>query len=160
VLLFNTGGELYVTRRSPRKDVYPSLCDVVTSGVVSAGESYEETAERELKEEVGIAVGPHAPLERLCTFRWTDAYCRVWGAAFRARCDAADVTHADGEVTSGEWVALADVAARVAAAPNDFTPVGRYVLATFMQQQRAAQRATAARPPERRRCQRGGGKAC
>ncbi len=160
-VVFNEHGQLYVTRRSLRKDVYPGLYDVVTSGVVSAGESYEQCAERELAEEIGVVVGPHTPLERLCTFRWTDAYCRVWGAAFRARCNAADVTHADGEVTSGEWVALPDVEARITAAPDAFTPVGRYVLAAFMQQQRGAQRAAHPPPPQRRRRERGSrGGAC
>ena len=105
MLVFDAAGSLYVTRRSARKDVYPGLLDVVTSGVVSAGESYAETAARELREELGFA---GAAPEQLFTFRWVDASCRVWCAVFRARSEGA-VRHADGEVASGEWLPMREV---------------------------------------------------
>ncbi len=161
VLLFNAQGLLYVTRRSASKDVYPGLLDVVTSGVVAAGESYEATAARELGEEVGVAGAALSGLSRLFVFRWTDASCRVWGAAFSARCDAAAVRHADGEVASGEWLPLHEVAAHAAAAPAAFTPVGLYVLAAYQQQLRAAARRAGDTADARLVvCRRTGGRAC
>ena len=83
MLVFSADGEaLYVTRRSTQKDVYPGRLDVVTSGVVAAGESYGATAARELREELSLgAAALHGP-EPLLVFRWADASCRVWGAVF------------------------------------------------------------------------------
>ena len=147
MLVIDAAGSLYVTRRSPRKDVYPGLLDVVTSGVVSAGESYLQTAQRELHEELGF-VG--STPEQLFTFKWVDASCRVWGAVFSARCDG-PVRHADGEVASGEWLPLGEVTARLAAEPEQFTPVGRYILAAYAAQRRAKTRA-ATQPRATRRC--------
>lgn len=151
MLVFDAAGSLYVTRRSARKDVYPGLLDVVTSGVVSAGESYEDTAARELREELSFTGS--AP-EQLFTFRWVDASCRVWGAVFSARCSGA-IRHADGEVASGEWLSLREVTARLAAEPEQFTPVGRYILAAYATQQRAKRRAAAQASTQFRRCRDG-----
>ena len=139
VLVFDRAGALYVTKRSPRKDVYPGLFDVVTSGVVCAGESYAQTAERELREELSFS---GRDPEQLFTFRWVDASCRVWGAVFSARADA-PVVHADGEVADGAWLTLQDVSERLEAAPETFTPVGRYILAAYNTHIRAQQRASA-----------------
>ena len=150
VLVFDAAGSLYVTTRSARKDVYPGLRDVVTSGVVSAGESYVDTATRELREELGFE---GSEPEQLFAFRWVDASCRVWGAVFSARCDG-PVRHADGEVAAGEWLPMREVTTRLAAEPGQFTPVGRYILAAYAAQQRARQRAVA-RPSTQRRCKDG-----
>src|SRR5258708_2282073 len=54
VAIFNSRGELFVQRRTMTKDVYPGLFDPVAGGVVQAGESYEQSAVRELAEEMGI----------------------------------------------------------------------------------------------------------
>lgn len=151
MLVFDAAGSLYVTRRSARKDVYPGLLDVVTSGVVSSGESYADTAVRELQEELNFAGS--AP-EQLFTFRWVDASCRVWGAVFSARCSGA-IRHADGEVASGEWLPMREVTARLAAEPEQFTPVGRYILAAYATQQRAKWRAAQPSTQQFRRCKDG-----
>ncbi|NIR17298.1 MAG: NUDIX domain-containing protein, partial [Desulfobacterales bacterium] len=62
ILVFNSGGELYVQKRTQTKDVFPGYYDVAAGGVVLAGESYEEGAVRELLEELGIR---GTPLEEL-----------------------------------------------------------------------------------------------
>ena len=129
--------------------MYPGLLDVVTSGVVCAGESYAQTASRELQEELGFT--PVCSPEQLFTFRWEDASCRVWGAVFTARCDGA-VHHADGEVADGAWLTLQEVNERLAAAPEQFTPVGRYILAAYSTHQRAQQRASTQPSTRQRRC--------
>ena len=54
VLVFSSTGELYVQKRTPVKDIYPGYYDVAAGGVVLADESYEDSASRELKEEMGI----------------------------------------------------------------------------------------------------------
>jgi isopentenyldiphosphate isomerase len=54
VIVRNPAGEIYVHRRTPTKDVFPDMYDMVVGGMVTAGESYEEAARRELSEELGI----------------------------------------------------------------------------------------------------------
>ncbi|MFH1229628.1 MAG: NUDIX domain-containing protein [Candidatus Aenigmatarchaeota archaeon] len=54
VFVFNPQGELLVQLRSPLKDKYPDTYDCSISGQVGYGEQYEETASREIVEELGI----------------------------------------------------------------------------------------------------------
>ncbi|MFA5135794.1 MAG: NUDIX domain-containing protein [Patescibacteria group bacterium] len=54
VILFNKKGEILFQKRSKTKDLYPGMYAISSSGHVSKGESYEEAALRELKEEMGI----------------------------------------------------------------------------------------------------------
>lgn len=54
VFVFNSRGELLLQMRSPTKDEYPSCYTSSASGHLSAGESYETAAPRELQEELGL----------------------------------------------------------------------------------------------------------
>jgi isopentenyldiphosphate isomerase len=54
VLVFDSSGELYLQKRSINKDVQPGKWDTSVGGHVNSGESYEEAAYREMKEELGI----------------------------------------------------------------------------------------------------------
>src|SRR5919109_1154074 len=102
VLVFNSRGELYVQKRTLTKDVFPGYCDVAAGGVVLAGETYEQGAERELEEEMGIR---GVPLTRLFDFSFEDEHIRVWGCAFSCVYDGAMVLQEE-EVESGAFVPL------------------------------------------------------
>jgi 16S rRNA (adenine1518-N6/adenine1519-N6)-dimethyltransferase len=65
ILIFNHVGDLYLQQRSRWKDRHPLKWDSSAAGHVTVGENYDETARRELTEELGIDV----PLERI--FRLT-----------------------------------------------------------------------------------------
>ena len=54
VFIFNSKKELFVHKRSKTMKKFPSEYAMVVGGGVSAGESYEDNAERELYEETGI----------------------------------------------------------------------------------------------------------
>jgi len=54
VLVFNARGEILVQTRTMSKDWYPGRIDLAAGGVMTAEESYEESARRELQEELGI----------------------------------------------------------------------------------------------------------
>ncbi len=58
VILFTSNGEILLQKRSKTKDLYPGMYAISASGHVSKGETYEETAVRELKEEMGIGTVP------------------------------------------------------------------------------------------------------
>ncbi len=54
ILLFNAAGELLLQKRSASKDRHPLQWDSSAAGHVDAGEEYDATAARELKEELGV----------------------------------------------------------------------------------------------------------
>ncbi len=54
IFIFNSRGELYLQKRSPRKDQYPEHWDSSAAGHLIPGESPEIAAHRELGEELGI----------------------------------------------------------------------------------------------------------
>jgi isopentenyldiphosphate isomerase len=124
VLVFNRRGELFIHLRTATKDVYPSHWDVCVGGVVAAGESFDEGAARELKEELGV----DTPLERLSAFRYEDASTIVHGVAYRATHDGPFRLQPD-EIVCGEFVAVDEVVER--AASEAFCPDGLRVLARF-----------------------------
>lgn len=54
IYLFGANGDIYLTRKSKTKDTGAGLLGVSASGHVDFGDSYKETAQRELKEELGL----------------------------------------------------------------------------------------------------------
>jgi 16S rRNA (adenine1518-N6/adenine1519-N6)-dimethyltransferase len=61
IFIFNQSGDLYLQQRSRWKDRHPLKWDTSAAGHVNAGETYDETARRELKEELNVDV----PLEKI-----------------------------------------------------------------------------------------------
>ncbi|MHB8763536.1 MAG: NUDIX hydrolase YfcD [Deferrisomatales bacterium] len=118
VLVFNSRGELCLQKRTRTKDVYPGCWDVAAGGVVLAGEGYEESAERELAEELGVRGAPLAPLFE---FFHDAPDNRVWGRAFRCLWDGA-LTLQASEVEAAEWVRPEEALERAEREP--FTPDG------------------------------------
>lgn len=78
VYVFDGAGRLYAQLRTMTKDIYPGYWDLAAGGVVLAGESDEESARRELDEELGIR---GVALEPWFAFYFEDVG-RVWGQAF------------------------------------------------------------------------------
>ncbi len=54
ILLKNKRGELLLQKRSMKKDSFPGFWTLTASGHVAKGDTYEDAAQRELFEEVGI----------------------------------------------------------------------------------------------------------
>ena len=121
ILVFNSRGQLFVQKRTLSKDLYPGYYDIAAGGVVLAGESYEESARRELREELGIT----AVLECLGDTFFSDRHNQVWGRVFRCRHDGPFVLQ-EAEVESGEFM---EPAAVLAATGANFTPDGLAILA-------------------------------
>ncbi|ETV89263.1 hypothetical protein, variant 3 [Aphanomyces astaci] len=68
VVVRNSAGLYYVQRRSSTKDYCPGLLEPMAGGVVGFGESYDESAYRELDEEMGIR---NTPLTHITTFSYS-----------------------------------------------------------------------------------------
>jgi isopentenyldiphosphate isomerase len=127
ILVFNRMGELFVQKRTESKDIYPGFYDVAAGGVVLAGESYEESADRELFEELGIST----ELEFRFDHFHDAADNRVWGRVFTCRHDGPMRLQPE-EVAEGFFLALPDVLALSRRAP--FTPDGIEILNLCLQQ--------------------------
>jgi 8-oxo-dGTP pyrophosphatase MutT (NUDIX family) len=125
ILVFNSRGELYIQKRTMTKDVFPGYYDTAAGGVALAGESYEQGAERELEEEMGIR---GVPLTPLFDFYFEHEHMRLWGRAFSCKYDGEVVLQAE-EVESGAFVPIPDVLRRAETEP--FTPDGLYVLQRY-----------------------------
>ena len=54
IFVFNKSGELFLQKRSKWKDAHPSKWDSSASGHVNAGDGFDETAGREVLEELGV----------------------------------------------------------------------------------------------------------
>ena len=125
ILVFNPEGALYVQKRTMTKDVFPGYYDPATGGVVLAGESYEESAIRELEEEMGIR---DVPLTRMFDFYFADERTQVWGGAFSCVYDGPLTLQAE-EVESVSLMTSDEIFQR--AKTEQFTPDGLYVVRRY-----------------------------
>jgi 8-oxo-dGTP pyrophosphatase MutT (NUDIX family) len=108
------------------KDIYPGYYDVAAGGVVLAGETYDESARRELQEELGIS---NASLTSFFTFFYQEGKNRVWGRVYSCTHDG-ELALQTEEIESGFF---ADPEAVLALSNKEpFTPDGIYVLKRYL----------------------------
>jgi isopentenyldiphosphate isomerase len=112
LLVTGTDGRLLVHRRADGKDLWPGRWDLAAGGVVTAGESWDEAARRELAEELGVAAEPVA----LGPGRYDGDDCRVEARVYRVVSDG-PFTFADGEVVATAWADAAELARRLGRDP-------------------------------------------
>ena len=102
IAVVHPDGRLLIHQRSSLKDVWPSWWDIAVGGVVSAGESYDDAARRELLEEIGLDTVPQ-PLPGGGPY--DDDEVSLIGRCYRV-VHAGPFTFADGEVVRADWVEL------------------------------------------------------
>lgn len=121
IFVFNSRGELLIHRRSDTKDECPNVCTSSASGHLAAGEDYATAAVRELDEELGLT----SPVEFLGIIPANGAETSFeFSGLFRTVTDAIP-TFDPGEIASGEYLPLDEIAARLDRDPLDFTPCFR-----------------------------------
>jgi isopentenyldiphosphate isomerase len=117
VLVFNASGQVFLQKRSMKKDRQPGVWDSSASGHVDAGEDYDTCAVRELREEIGLQV-PNGPrrLFKLAACPETDQE-HVWVY----RCEAEGPFRLDPEeIERGGWFVQDEVSLWTARRPDDF----------------------------------------
>jgi isopentenyldiphosphate isomerase len=117
ILVFNAAGQVFLQKRSMKKDRQPGLWDSSASGHVEAGEDYDACAVRELREEIGLDVpAPPNRLFKLAACAETDQE-HVWAY----RCAAEGPFRLDPEeIDCGAWFTAAEVTRWMAERPQDF----------------------------------------
>ena len=119
VLVFNARGELFLQKRSRKKDCFPGVWDSSASGHLDSGEDYDACAVRELREEIGLHLA--APPRRL--FK-VDA-CAETGQEFvwvyRCAAEGPFTLHPE-EIERGDWFTPEHVTTWIAEKRADFAP--------------------------------------
>lgn len=117
VLVFNARGEIFLQKRSMRKDTARGKWDSSSSGHLDTGEDYDACAVRELSEELGLlAAQPPRRLFKVDACQETGwEFCWVYGC----ESEGPFTLHPD-EIETGSWFAPAFVIQWVAEKPDDF----------------------------------------
>ena len=117
ILLFNDAGELFLQKRSRLKDRHPGVWDSSAAGHVDAGEDYDDTAKRELYEELGVA----ARLERVVKLPASERTGMEFIWLYRGRHNG-PFQLARNEIELGRFFPPQLVSAWLRARPHDFAP--------------------------------------
>jgi 8-oxo-dGTP pyrophosphatase MutT (NUDIX family) len=118
VICRNATRQIYVHRRTPTMDVFPDMYDMMIAGHVKAGETYAETARREVAEELGISgVEPR----QLFKVRYDDPTWPSWTTIFELVWDG-PIRHQATEIAWGAFMDEADIVAKLD--QWSFTPDG------------------------------------
>jgi len=108
ILVFNDHGQLFLQKRSMKKDLNKGLWDSSAAGHVDADESYDDCATRELQEELGIK----AELKFLFKLDATAELGMEFIQIYKCLHNGPFVFARD-EIEEGIWQSLAKVTERV-----------------------------------------------
>jgi isopentenyldiphosphate isomerase len=117
VLVFNARGEIFLQKRSRKKDTFPGAWDSSASGHVDSGEDYDACAVRELREEIGLVVD--APPRRLFKVDACPETGQEFVWVYRLESEGPFTLHPE-EIDCGGWFAPAHVGDWVKICPGDF----------------------------------------
>lgn len=117
VFVFNSRTELLLQKRSARKDEYPLCYTSSASGHLSAGETYETAAPRELEEELGIS----GELEWLAKFPAGPQTSQEHTVLYRTVTDASPTIDVH-EIDAATYHSLDEIAHMIAHTPEAFSP--------------------------------------
>jgi len=117
VFIFNRAGELFLQKRSRWKDRHALLWDSSAAGHVNAGEDYDETAVRELEEELGVTATLGRVLKLPCSEKTGWEF--IW--LYRGEHDG-PFQLAKAEIEYGEFFPIEIVDRWVKARPGEFAP--------------------------------------
>jgi isopentenyldiphosphate isomerase len=124
ILVFNSRGELFLQKRSLRKDEQPGKWDSSAAGHVDSGEDYLACACREIGEELGITL--ERPLQALFKLPASEVtgneHCMVYQYCF----DGPLRLQAD-EIDEGHWIEPAAMDLRVDAGDSALTEALRLI---------------------------------
>ena len=119
LLVYNSIGELFLQKRSIKKDCFPDTWDSSASGHLDSGEDYDNCILREPREELGLKL--KQPPERLfkidaCVetgqeFVWV--YKLFHEGPFQLDPE---------EISDGGWFSISQIDDWIAASPKDFAP--------------------------------------
>jgi 16S rRNA (adenine1518-N6/adenine1519-N6)-dimethyltransferase len=117
MLIFNSAGEVFLQLRSRWKDRHPLTWDSSAAGHVNAGEEYDQSAARELREELGIEIS----LEKVATLPASERTGYEFICLYRGSYDG-ELRPNPSEIEAGRFFSPAIVNAWIKARPQEFAP--------------------------------------
>jgi len=135
VFIFNRQGELFLQKRSAWKDRHPLLWDSSAAGHVDAGEEYDQTASRELEEELGVNTELTRVAKLPCSQNTGWEFIWLYRGEHEGPFELART-----EIEHGEFFPIEIVERWVSARPAEFAP-------GFLECWKAYQGATVYKPP-------------
>jgi aminoglycoside phosphotransferase (APT) family kinase protein len=117
VLVRDSYGRIYVHRRTPTKDVYPSRWDFTAGGVLLDGEDPLDGARRELAEELSVT----SELDSLGEADYQDDHTTYHAFRYVTTWDGPIVTQPE-EVAYGAWVSVEHLLGRMVDPAVEFMP--------------------------------------
>ena len=119
VLVYNAQGQVFLQKRSHKKDTAAGLWDSSSSGHVDSGEEYDPCAVREVREEIGLHLEqPPARLFKVDACRETGwEFCWI----YRCESEGPFQLHPE-EIETGGWFAPEHVTRWVRERPQEFAP--------------------------------------
>ena len=104
IMIFNDKGEIFLQKRSAKKDFCPGHWVTSAGGHVQKGETYAQAAKRELKEEIGISTKltkiHESPYDHYKMRKFLQVFRGIYPGPFTLNLD---------EVADGRWFSVADV---------------------------------------------------
>jgi len=117
VLVFNSRSEIFLQKRSMKKDCFPGKWDSSSSGHLDSGEDYDACAVRELREELGLQVA-QTPKRLFKIDAWAETGQEfVW--IYRCEVEGPFMLHPE-EIERGDWFTPEAVDRWMAERPADF----------------------------------------
>jgi isopentenyldiphosphate isomerase len=123
-LVFNSRGEVFLQKRSKKKDRQPGVWDSSASGHVDSGEDYDTCVVRELREEIGLSLTQ--PPERLFKINACEETDQEFVWVYRCQHDGPFALNPD-EIDEGDWFAPEKVTSWMAERPQDFATALHFV---------------------------------
>jgi isopentenyldiphosphate isomerase len=112
ILVFSEQGQLFLQKRSMKKDLNGGLWDTSAAGHVDAGEDYDISAAREIEEELGISAA-HM-LEPLFKLPATAAIGMEFIQVYRCIHNG-PFNLAPDEIDEGDWFSVTEISKRIEA---------------------------------------------
>jgi isopentenyldiphosphate isomerase len=122
IVLFDESGDVYIQRRAGWMGWYPGHWTLSVMGHVSSGETYEQAAERELSEELGVACELRR-IAKVKTPEWPYGQMveREYLAIFEGRVKSSTISLSE-ETEEGRFVPFDELAEMAKKEPERLTP--------------------------------------
>lgn len=132
-LVFNSRGEIFLQKRSMKKDNSPGLWDSSASGHLDSGEDYDACVVRELREELGLS-------QRKCpSHLFKITACMETGQehvrVYQCEAEGPFTLHPE-EIETGGWFSPETVTRWIGERPEDFSSAFRLVWKMFLDTER------------------------
>jgi isopentenyldiphosphate isomerase len=117
VLVYNSQGQIFLQKRSMKKDRQPGVWDSSSSGHVDSGEDYDATAMREVWEEIGLRLS-EVP-KRLFKIKARPETDEEFVWVYRCESEGPFKLHPE-EIDEGGWFSPHEVSRWMAEKPQEF----------------------------------------